>query len=98
MEDGAIALEHLEVELLSDRDGDHAVAIKIPPPSTHRFRDVTTFPLASQPPSLRGGRVALGCDPWLFSPTEDEEIPLPTPIVCKSLENKLEVSRGKRKF
>jgi hypothetical protein len=64
LEDGAITLDHLKADLLADgiHDSDHAV--EMPPPSTtivntRRFPDVAA--LASQPPVLRGGRVAHVC-------------------------------------
>jgi hypothetical protein len=80
LEDGAIALECLEAELLADgtHDGDHAV--EMPPPSTtivgtSRFPDVAA--LASQPPALHGGHVAHGHVPQPLPPT-------PSPIVPRS--------------
>lgn len=57
LEDGAIVLECLEFELL----GDHAT--KMPLPSTKRFPDAITLPLASQPPSLYGSCVVFGSVP-----------------------------------
>jgi hypothetical protein len=54
LEAGAIILEHLEAKLLSYNDGDHIHAAKMPPPSTSRFPDAGTLPLASQLPTLHG--------------------------------------------
>ena len=51
MEDGAIALERLEDELL----GDLIHTSEMPPPTTSRFTDAGVLPLASQRPTIRGG-------------------------------------------
>lgn len=63
LEDGAIALENLEAEILADgiHDGDHVV--EMPPlsttiASTSRFLEVAA--LAVQPPALLRGHVAHG--------------------------------------
>jgi hypothetical protein len=63
LEDGAIALEHLEAELLVNGtlDVDHAVKMSSPSTTivgTSRFLDEAA--LASQPPPFRGGGVAHG--------------------------------------
>ena len=55
MEDGAIALECLEVELLGDHDGDPIHTSEMPPPTTSRFLDAGVFPLASQRLTICGG-------------------------------------------
>ena len=69
MENGALALEHLEDELLDNDDTDHVAIIKMSPPSTSGFQVLPDLPLASQPPLARGGRVALGCGTQPFPPT-----------------------------
>ena len=57
VEDGAIALECLEDELLGDHKGDpHPIhTSEMPPPTTSRFTDVGVLPLDSQRPTIRGG-------------------------------------------
>ena len=60
-----MGLERLEAELLGDDDGDRviATATEMPPPSSSSVRpipSVPVFPPASQPPSSRGGCVAIG--------------------------------------
>ena len=55
MEDGAIALERLEDELLGDHEGDPIHTSKMPPPITSRFPDAGVLPLASQRLTIRGG-------------------------------------------
>ena len=57
VEDGAIALERLEDELLGDHEGDpHPMhTSEMPPPTTSRFTDVGVLPLASQHSAIRGG-------------------------------------------
>ena len=55
LEDGAIALEGLEAELLGDHDGDPIHTSDMPPPTTSRFQDARVFPLASQPPRICQG-------------------------------------------
>ena len=59
-----MVLERLEAELLGDDDGDCviAAATKMPPPSSSSVCPiplVPVFPPASQPPSFRGGCVAI---------------------------------------
>ena len=101
MEDGALALEHLEDELLGDED-DHAAATTMPPPSSMLFPYAPSFPRGStsQPPSAsaRGGhaRPSLGRDSThsTLVATGDDN---PTPFVHIPREKKLEISRGKRK-
>ena len=55
VEDGTIALEHLEDELLGDDEGDPIHTSEMPPPTTSRFPDAGVLPLASQHPSIHGG-------------------------------------------
>ena len=55
MEDGAIALERLEDELLDDHEGDMIHTSEMPPPTTSRFPDAGVLPLASQRPAFCGG-------------------------------------------
>ena len=55
VEDGAIALERLEDELLGDHEDDPIHTSEMPPPTTSRFPDAGVFPLASQHPTIRGG-------------------------------------------
>ena len=90
MEDGAIALERLEDELLGDHEGDpHLIhTSEIPPPINNRFSDAWVFPLASQCLEIRGGHSSFSRVPRSL-PT--------TPIPPRTREKKLEVSRGKRK-
>ena len=88
MEDGAIALEHLEDELLGDHEGDLIHTSEMPPPTTSRFLDARVFPLASQRPTIRGGHSSSSRVP--------RSLPL-APIPSRTREKKLEVSRGKRK-
>ena len=59
LEDGALAFKCLEDELFGYDDGDCA-GVEVPPPSTDRVPDAQVLPLASQPPSLRGGHVVVG--------------------------------------
>ena len=103
LEEGAIALEHLEVELLGDDDDANAaseIQSALPPPSSSsRFQGASSLPHTSQPPaaSSRGGRVASRAPlppARLVPPSQDEE----APVVHRSREKKLEVSRGKRKY
>jgi hypothetical protein len=75
LEDGAIVLEHLEVELL----GDHIYGVEMPSASISRFLDVGALPLASQHPALCGGHVATGRVPRTLPST-------PTPLVHRSRE------------
>ena len=94
LEDGALTLERLEEEILGDED-DHAAATTttmppppLPPGST------------SQPPpaSARGGHagpsLGRGSSHSTLVATGDDN---PTPFVHRPWENKLEISRGKRK-
>ena len=57
VEDGSIALERLEDELLGDHEGDpHPIhTSKMPPPTTNRFPDAKVLPLASQCSAICGG-------------------------------------------
>jgi hypothetical protein len=52
LEDIAIVLEHLEVELFGDHGGDHIHEAGMPHPSTSRFLDSRVFPLSSHHPVL----------------------------------------------
>jgi len=74
---------------LSDHDGDHILGGDIPPPSTTRVPDSSVLPLSAQHPLSCGGHSAVGRVPRLLPP-----IP---PLIQRSREKKLEVSRGKRK-
>ena len=90
MEDGAIALEHLEDELLGDHEGDpHLIhTSEMPPPTTNRFTDAGILPLASQRPTIHRGHSSSSRVP--------RSLP-PAPIPPRTREKKLEVSCGKRK-
>ena len=88
MEDGDIALEHLESELLGNHDGDQIHTSEMPPPTTSRFPDAGVLPLASQRPAIRGGHSSSSHVPRSL-PT--------TPIPPRTREKKLEVSHGKSK-
>ena len=89
LEDGAIALEHLEAGFTNGtHDGDHVV--EMPPTPITRFPNVVALPLASQPRVLHGGCVTHGGVPQSLLPTS-------TPFLHRLWENKFEVSRGKRK-
>ena len=44
VEDGAIALERLEAELLGYHEGDPIHTSKMPPPTTNMFPDAGVFP------------------------------------------------------
>ena len=55
VEDGAIALERLEDELLGDHEGDPIHTSEMPPPTTSRFPDEGVLPLASQRLAICGG-------------------------------------------
>ena len=55
MEDGAIALERLEDELLGDHEGDPIHTSEMPPLTTNRFPDAGVLPFASQRLAIRGG-------------------------------------------
>ena len=100
MEDGALALECLEDELLGDED-DHAAAT-MPPSSSTLFLDAPSFPRGStsQPPSasVRGGHagpsLGRGSSRSTSVSTGDEN---PTPFVHRTREKKLEISHSKRK-
>ena len=103
MEDGALALECLEDELLGDED-DHAAttATTMPPPSSTLFPDASSLPRGStsQPPSasVRGGHAgpSLGrgssCSTLVANGDDN-------PIVetQRAQEKKMEISHGKRK-
>ena len=54
VEDGAIALERLEDELLGDHEGDPIHTSKMPPLTTNRFPDAGILPLAPQRPTIHG--------------------------------------------
>ena len=88
MEDGAIALECLEDELLGDHEGDPIHTSEMPPPTTSRFSDAGVFPLASQHLAFNGGHSSSSRVPRSL---------LAAPIPLKTREKKLEVSRGKKK-
>jgi hypothetical protein len=55
LEDGAIVLERLEAEILSD----HIHGAYMPPPYTRRFPYAAVFPLSSQHLVLHGGHEAI---------------------------------------
>ena len=88
VEDGAIALERLEAELLGDHKGDLIHTSEMPLPTTSRFTDAGDFPFASQCPTIRGGHSSSSHVP--------RSLP-PAPIPPRTREKKLEVSHGKRK-
>jgi hypothetical protein len=90
VEDGAIALERLEAELLGDHDDPiQTTHTEMPPPSRSSFPDAGVLPLASQRPiSARGGHSS--------STHVPRSLP-PAPIPPRTREKKLEVTRGKRK-
>ena len=88
MEDGAIALERLEDELLGDHEGDLIHTSEMTPPTTKRFTNAGVFPLASQHPAIHGGHSSSSRVP--------RSLP-PAPIPPRTREKQLEVSRGKRK-
>ena len=78
LDDGAMVLERLEAELLGDDDGDHVTTVTTemptPPSSSVRpIQPVPVFPPASQPPSSRGDRVAIGRDSRPLPPTPNKE-------------------------
>jgi hypothetical protein len=89
LQDGTIVLECLQEELLSDHDGDHIPGGDMPPPSTTRVPDSSVLPLSTQHPLSRGGHSAVGRVPRSLPPVP--------PLIQRSREKKLEVSRGKRK-
>jgi hypothetical protein len=91
LEDEAIVLGHLEAEILGDHDGDHIHGANMPPPSTSRFPDAEALPLASQNLELHEGHVAASHVPRTLPPTT-------APLLHRSQEKKLKVSRGKRKL
>jgi hypothetical protein len=97
LEDGAIALERLEEELLGDEDDAYAVPLPRAPPSSSSFPDAPSLPRGSRPPSasVRGGRAgsSLGRGSAMVATGDDN----PTPIVHRAREKKMEISRGKRK-
>jgi len=84
---------------LDDEDDDQqatTTSTTMPPPSTRRAQVAPTLP---PPPStsLCGGRVPSG--PGCGSqPLQSQTMRGETPIVHRSREKKLEVSRGKKKF
>ena len=88
MEDGAIALERLEAELLGYHYGDPIHTLEMPPPTTSRFTDARGLPLASQRSTICGGHSSSSRVP--------RSLPA-TPIPPRTREKKMEVSRGKRK-
>ena len=88
MEDGAIALERLEDELLGDHEGDLIHTSEMPPPTTNRFPDAGVLPLASQRPTIHGGHSSSSRVPRSLPAT-------PSPL--RTREKKLEISCGKRK-
>jgi hypothetical protein len=59
LEDGAIVIEHLEAEILSDHGDDHIHGAYMPPPSTRRFPYAAVFLLSSQHLVLHGGHEAI---------------------------------------
>ena len=83
------------MNFLCDDEGDRVV-VEMPPPSTSSAPDAIALPLASQPPSLCGGHVAIGHGSRPLPPTLNEETP--TPTIHIPWKNKLEVSHCKRKF
>ena len=88
MEDGAIALERLEDELLGDHEGDPIHTSEMPPPATSRFPDAGVLPLVSQRSAIHGGHSSSSHIPQ----------PLPVaPIPPRTREKNLEVSCCKRK-
>jgi hypothetical protein len=89
LQDGTIVLERLQEELLSDHDGDHIPGGDMPPPSTTRVLDSSVLPLSTQHPLSRGGHSVAGHVPRSLPPVP--------PLIQRSREKKLEVSRGKRK-
>jgi hypothetical protein len=89
LQDGTIVLERLKEELLSDHDGDHIPGEDMPPPSTTRVPDSSVLALSAQHPLSRGGHSAVGRVPRSLPPVP--------PLIQRSREKKLEVSRGKRK-
>jgi hypothetical protein len=89
LQDGTIVLERLQEELLTDHDGDHIPGGDMPPPSTTRVPDSLVLPLSTQHPLSRGGHSAAGRVPRSLPPVP--------PLIQRSWEKKLEVSRGKRK-
>ena len=62
--------------------------MEVPPPTTSRFPDVGVLPLASQRSTIRGGH--------LSSFRVPRSLPA-APILPRTREKKLEVSRGKMK-
>ena len=88
VEDGAIALERLEAELLGDHEGDLFHTLEMPSPKTSKFSDAEVLALASQRLPICGGHSSSSHVP--------RSLP-PTPIPPRTREKKLEVSRGKRK-
>ena len=106
MEDGSLALERLEEEILGD-DDDHATAATTMPVSSYTlFPDAIPFPRGStsrppgstsRPPStsVRGDHVVLnlGCGSTLVTTRDDN------PIVQthRVQEKKMKISHGKRK-
>jgi hypothetical protein len=89
LQDGTIVLERLEEELLSDHDGDHIPGRDMPPPSTTRVPDSSVLPLSAQCPFSRGAHSIVGRVPRSLPPV--------SALIQRSRENKLDVSRGKRK-
>jgi hypothetical protein len=81
-----MVLERLEAELL----GDHIPGADMPTSPISRFPDATISPLSSQHPTLCGGHAIVGCVPQTLPP-------IPTPLLHRSRENKLEVYRSMRK-
>jgi hypothetical protein len=88
LQDGTIVLERLQEELLSDHDGDHIPGDMLLP-STTRVLDSLVLPLSTQHPLSGGGHSAAGRVPRSLPPVP--------PLIQRSREKKLEVSRGKRK-
>jgi hypothetical protein len=89
LQDGTIALERLQEELLSDHDGDHIPGGDMPPPSTTRVPDSLVLPLFAHRPLSRGGHSVAGRVP--------RSLPHVPPLIQRPREKKLEVSHGKRK-
>ena len=88
VEDGAIALERLEAELLGDHEGDPIHTSEMPPPTTNRFLDAGVLPLDSQRSRI--------CASQSSSSHVPRSLPT-TPIPPRTREKNLEVFHGKRK-
>ena len=88
LEDGALALERLEPELLGD-ENDHVAtaAVAMPPPTSSLF------------PSVPRGRAGVerGSASRAIGGSSSRAIRMDDPISHRPREKKLEISRGKRK-